>query len=171
MILIRILLSVVFAWTFWKTASVMLLHESMDLTLLRGRGEEWIFWSLVPAIGILTLGALTYLWAPSAILYRAAQAAIAISFLETLTVGLVAADDPPVAKAAFIASRNDRGLPVREEMLQLLENPNAHYWQIVLAAALSALWLYLLFILERRRRRDEAERNQTNVTPAFTDWH
>jgi hypothetical protein len=171
MVLIRLVLSVVFLWAIGKTVSVLFFFDSMDLLLLRDKDEEWLFWLIVPVAGLLTIGALIYPWAPSAALYHVAQAAVALGLLETLLVGLLAADDPTGAKEAFVAARHSRGLPVREEVLELMDNPNVHYWPIMLAAVMAALWLYLLFVLERSRRRDEKERSETTATGVFTNWH
>ncbi|HUE71079.1 MAG TPA: hypothetical protein VMP01_09335 [Pirellulaceae bacterium] len=154
---IRILLTVVFCWSFFKTASILVRNDSMDLLLLTSAGLGWSFWILVPAIGILLAGALVYVWRPSPTLYRIAQAAVVLSVVETALASLVAIGNPQAAKDAFVASRTGRGLPVREEVLRMMDAPASHLLPLLFAVLLAGVWLLLLYLVERQRRQAAAD--------------
>lgn len=148
---IRILLTIVFGWTLLKTIGILMRQDSMDLLLLSHAGLGWSFWVIVPTIAVLLLGALAYLWVPTQPLYRTAQAAVVLGVLETSLVGIIAMNNPQAAKDAFVASRIGRGLPVRDEVVQLMDSPASHLLPLCIGIALAGVWLFLLHLLERQR--------------------
>ena len=72
--------------------------------------------------------------------------------METALVTASGLSRPGLLRDAFVASRKGRGLPVREEILPLMDKAYVHLGFLAFAAAVAALWLLLLRLLERRRK-------------------
>jgi hypothetical protein len=142
---LRIFLTVVFGWSFLKTTSLLIRPDSMDLIILSKAGLSWCFWLVIPAIALGQAVALVYLWMPSRTLYRIAQSSVCLDVAETIFASGIAAANPSIAKEAFVTSRISRGLPVRDEILQMMDNPVAQMWPVCFTLGFGLLWLYLLY--------------------------
>lgn len=142
---LRIVLTVVFAWSLFKTASILIRPDSMDFLILRKAGLSWCFWLLVPAIAIGLVGAIIFLWMPSDLLYRTAQASVFLDITETILASGIAASNPAIAKKAFVTSRTSRGLPVHDDILRMMDSPTAQLLPVGFAIVFGLLWLYLLY--------------------------
>ncbi len=58
MTIVRIVLTLVFAWSLLKTGSLALRTDSMDLVLFSAAGIGWTFWVLFTMIVLALVGAL-----------------------------------------------------------------------------------------------------------------
>lgn len=142
---VRIVLAVVFAWSLFKTLELLMRRGSVDRLIFEGTGLPWLFWFFLIPLALLQASALYYLWRPSSLGYRLAQAAVILGAAETVVAAAIGYRNPALMKQAIVTSRAERGLPVREEVLQLADNPLIHLFPILLGVVLAAVWLFLLF--------------------------
>jgi hypothetical protein len=146
--LIRAVLTLAFGWSALKGLELLLRSNSMDLLLLNGVGMGWLFYLLIPALAVCQVISLIWFWHPFLRGHFVAIAAILLSLIHTLVVCLIAVGNTELAKQSFTASREERGLPVRQEMLQLMSNPIAQLIPLAIAGALALLWFVLIMKLK-----------------------
>lgn len=121
----------------------------MDLLILKGVDLGWLFWIIMPSLMVLHVVAIIYIWRPSELGYRAAQGAVLLGLLENFVVSMIGFMKPEILKQAFIASRTERGLPVRQEVLRMMESPAGRLFPIILTVILAGVCLYLLAKINR----------------------
>jgi len=112
--------------------------------MLKAVGLDWLFWIIVPSLIVLQDAAIFYIWRPFTIGYRAAQGAVLLGLVETVGVAIIGFEKPAILKQAFITSRTERGLPVRQEVLDMMDNPAAQFLPVILTTILACIWLFLL---------------------------
>lgn len=71
----------------------------------------WLFWLFLLPLVVLQASALYYLWRPSSVGYRLAQAAVLFGLAETVVASAIGYRNPELMKQAIITSRTERGLP------------------------------------------------------------
>jgi hypothetical protein len=140
-----------------KGIGILFRSSSMDRILFDRVGLSWVFWTLVPLILMLLLASLVYLWSDSKIGYRMAQAAVLLHMLEGLLGGIIGIKNTAVLREAIIASREGRGLPVRQELLDLAGHPAMQVFVVAFPIIFSATILALLFFFERARKKAAEE--------------
>jgi heme/copper-type cytochrome/quinol oxidase subunit 1 len=149
---LRIILTIVFGWLGLKGLEVLVRPTTVDRAIFVQTGSGWLFWVLVPGTVALMAAAVWYLWRPSKLGYRIAQAALGLHLVESLVGALLGFRHPEILREAVIASRRARELPVRPELLELLEHPVMKTFMVGFVIVVTVVPLVLLFFFERARR-------------------
>lgn len=150
---IIILLLIVFLWLFGKNLEHLLRFSiSPSYHLLAQVNMESIFFVFRFLLFILYGGTVWFLWKPRHIGFRLALSSLIVSFLKntmTLSIGINNID---TAKNAYVIWRQARGLPVREEPLNMMFTPSGMYisfgiaFGVTLLLAILSLWKRSYFI-------------------------
>jgi hypothetical protein len=162
--IIRILLTIFFAWSLAKAASLFFRSDSMDRLAFESASLGWLFWLLLTGSVVASVITLVYLWRPSEIGFRVAVAGIALDLVLTIVATGIGMANPGLMKEAFIASRRERGLPVREEMLALMDNPVMQFLPVLFGVIVAGVCLYGLY-----RIHQETAKNAVAL-PAAKPW-
>ena len=119
-----LLLIVVFGWSLLKGIELLVRgSNTADQILYDEIGIGWLAVSLIAIIAVLDAVALRYLIKPAPLGRLVCLASIGLSALQT-SIGLVVARAyPDIARRAFVVSRESRGLPVRQEVIDTALDP------------------------------------------------
>lgn len=149
MTIIRVLVTLSLAWSAFKGVEVLARATSMDYLLFAGAGVGWLLYLLlVPAI-IASVSGVVWIWRPFPKGFQTSLFAIVLNMLETVIGGVISMLNTDLAKQSFVSSREARGLPIRPEILKMMDSPASHVIPIVIAIAMSAFWIFLLFKIRR----------------------
>lgn len=153
---IRIVLTVFFAWSLLKGASLFFRRASADQFIFGWVGLGWLFWLLLSCSVAASAITLLYLWRPSVLAYRLAVTGVLLDLVLTAISAGIAMKNPGVAISAFVKSREERGLWVRPEVLELMrESPSVHVIPLITGIAIACVCFTLLYLLHRRTREAE----------------
>ncbi len=144
---IRILLALFFGWSLLKAISLLFRSASMDRIVFESAGLGWLFWLLLVCSIAGYCVALEYVRRPTEVPFWLALAGVAADLAITLVAVGIGFSTPGLTRQAFIASRQERGLSVREEMLTLMENPAIHIIPVVIAVIVAAVCAGLLYVV------------------------
>lgn len=151
----RGVLAVVFGWSASKTLEILSRPGALDRLLFEGSGLGWLFPLILIPLAVLQLAAVYFVFRPATtIAYRSAIAAVVLGLIETAVASALSMANPALLKQAIIASRTERGLDVRPEVLRLADNPVAQLAPLLLSAVFACVWLFLIVRLRRRHVRD-----------------
>lgn len=152
---IRVILTVVFGWGLWKSIDLLFRQDSIDLFLFQAIDRAWLFYALLSIIAVTQAVTLVWLWKPFSRGHLFAVAAVWFNLTETIVACSIAAGNVELAKQAFITSRESRGLTVRPEMLEMMNNSAMQYIPLVMTVPLAILWCVLIYLLVRANRQGE----------------
>lgn len=142
--IIRVILTVYFGWLLIKGISLFFRTGSMDRLLFESAGLGWLFWIFLCCIVSTAVITLVYIQRPSVTGYHIANAGVVLDLILTIIGTAIGIVRPEVMKQAFIASRQERGLPIREEMLTLMTSPGTQLFSALVGVTLAGVCLYLL---------------------------
>lgn len=120
-------------------------NNSVDRVLFARTGQEGLFWILIVPIAVLQAAALYFLRRPESLMaFRLAIGAVVAGAAETVAASVFSWRNPGLLREAIIASRTERGLAVRPEVLTMAESPAAQLFPAGIAVLLAVLWLTLI---------------------------
>ena len=152
MIAIRVVLTIVFGWSALKGVEVLCRRTSMDLQLFTAAGMPWLLYLLlVPAV-LCYAGGVVWIWRQYQRGLLVALFALALNLTETGIGGVISMKNIDLVKEAHIASREARGLPVRQELLRMMDRPVSHLAPFGMSLAFAALWVFLLAKIAKHHR-------------------
>ena len=150
--IIRVILTMAFGWALLKCIELLWRRESADLLLFDAAGLKWLFYVLLSGLVVCQAASLAWFWKQFVRGYLFAFGAVVINLIETAVACTIAAGNTDVAKQAFIASRESRGLSVRPEMLQMMDNAALQFVPLAVSAPLAVVWCILIVLLIRANR-------------------
>ena len=165
MIAIRVVLTIVFGWSALKGVEVLCRRTSMDLQLFTAAGMPWLLYLLlVPAL-LCYAGGVVWVWRQYQRGLLIVLVALALNLTETGIGGLISMNNTDLVKEAHIASREARGLPVRQEVLRMMDSPASHLAPFGLSLAFAALWVFLLVKVDKHHRATKLSQPGSFVQP------
>lgn len=147
MLLVKILVTVAFAWSLLKGLELLLRRHSVDRLLLEHIGVGWLWQCILYGMEVCQVAALLWLWRPYPHGMHFALGAVGLNLASTLLVTWVGFRHPETLKRAMVASREERGLPVSEAALTLVEAPLVRAFQIALPLLIASLWTGLILYI------------------------
>ncbi len=132
MIVAKTLLALVFLGSLAKGLELLLRRHSVDRLLLEHVGLGWLWQYLLYGMEVLQVAALLWLWRPYPHGAIFALGAVGLNLAATLLVVWVGLRHPSALQRAMVASRETRGLPVREGALALAVHPVGQAFQLLL---------------------------------------
>lgn len=139
------ILLVIFAWASLKGIELVVRgNSSLDAQLLHSAGLGGIALPWLISIVVLDVATVFYLVRPAPIGLVIGVAASIWSAIETTVAFLLARANPTVARDAYLASRESRGLPVRPEAADLVVDPTVNLVLLLMSLAVTALCVILL---------------------------
>lgn len=148
----RVILATAFGWALLKSIALLWRRESLDLLLFDAAGLRWLFYVLLSGLVLCQAASLVWFSKQFAGGYLFPFGAIVINLVETAVACTIAARDTDIAKQAFVASRESRGLSVRPEMLEMMDNATMQFVPVVVSALLAIVWCILIILLIRSNR-------------------
>lgn len=148
--ILRLALALYFAWSFLKGLDILLRSSSTDRILFDTAGLSWLVWLMMLLVLLGKLVCILYMARLDSALFVPALVGVALGFLQTAFASGIGFFKPGLMKEAVIASREARGLPVRQEMLTLLDNPAANLMPAIASGIFAAILVGLLVALKRR---------------------
>ncbi len=148
--ILRPALGLYFAWSFVKGLEILLRSSSTDRILFDTAGLSWLFWPLMLLVLLGKLVGIFYVARLDDAVFVPALVGVVLGFLQTAVGFGIGFFKPGLMKEAFIASREARGLPVRQEMLTMLDNPIASLMPLMLSGLFTVILVGLLVVLKRR---------------------
>lgn len=141
-----ILLIIVFLWLFGKNFEHLLkLSTSPYCYLLAQINMESMFFIFKILLIILYGGTVWFLWKPKPIGFWVAIGSLIVSFLEDTVTFLIGINNIDAVRGAYIIWRQTRGLPIREEPLDMMFTSSGMYISFGISVGLILLWVSLLF--------------------------
>jgi hypothetical protein len=122
----------------------------MDFQLFEHVGQTWLLYLLLISATASYVGGLVWVWFPFRHGFLLSLLAILLDLVESAIAALLSGQDTEFTKAAFITSRQDRGLLVRAEVLQMMESPYAHALPLVVSILFALLWVFLLSVIHKQ---------------------
>lgn len=150
---LRVILTVGFVGLFMKGIDIALRPGSVDRILFERLDLQGVFWFLLISAMVLFFVAVVYLWRPFGVGYRLAQLGLAVDFLETSIGTILGVVHPEVLKQAVISSRHERGLAVRPELLDLLDDSTGRWFPLLFAVVFVTIALWLLHAFKNTLRK------------------
>ncbi len=151
--IVRGILTAAFGWALLKSIELLLRQESIDLLLFDAADLKWLFYVLLSGLVVCQAASLVWFWKQFAYGYLFAFGAVAINLIETVVGCTIAAGNTEVAVQAFIASRQSRGLSVRPEVVEMMDNVAVQLLPLAVNIPLAVLWSILIVLLIRANRR------------------
>ena len=145
--IVRIILTIVFGWSFTKNLDLILRPESLDRGLFDAANLTWLFFLLMVATMACQAIGIVWVWKPFSLGYLFAFGAILLGLTETSIGTAVAMQRPEVAKELIVASRESRGLSVNQSVLDLMDNPAVQLAPVATSLVLGAVWSGLIVLL------------------------
>ncbi len=155
--ILRLALGLYFAWHFTKGLEILLRSSSVDRILFDTAGLSWLFWPLMLLVLLADLVCVLYLARLDPAIFAPALAGVALGFLQTALASGIGFFKPGLMKEAVIASREARGLPIRQELLALLDNPTASLMPAVASGIFTIILIVLLILV--KRHADKSQRH------------
>jgi hypothetical protein len=150
---IQIVLTIAFGWALQKNIDLLVRQESLDRILFDASHLNWLFYLLLGGLVIFQAASLAWFWMPFPHGYLFPFVAILINLIETAIACAIAAGNTDIAKQAFIASRESRGLSARPEMLTMMDNTAVHLVPLAVSIVFSIIWCVLIVVLLRISHR------------------
>ena len=118
--------------------------SSTDYYIFSSNGLTPLFFFF--ALGVLLLDAATvvYLFRPRPTGFYVGLSAIFLSLIQSIVSVSLAMSDLPGVREAYEASREARGLSIRQESLDMMFTPQAMYLVLGVVVALNAVVLFLI---------------------------
>jgi hypothetical protein len=139
------LLLVIFVWSTLKGLELVVrASSSLDGLLLQHAGLGAIALPWFVSIVALDAATVYFLFRPAPIGQGVGIAASIWSGIQTIVAFAIARANPDVARSAYVASREERGLPVRPEALDLVVDPTMNLVLLLGSLAVTALCVILL---------------------------
>lgn len=155
--IIRIVLTALFVWSLAISIGFLNRSDSMDLLLFNAVGLKWLFYTLVLLLVTCQSISLIWLWRPFRSGRWFAIGAVLLNFIETCVASVIGAQDLELAADAFRTSRMSRGLPVREEVLQLMEHQSMHIMPIAVSGVLGVIAILMIYRLQNTHESKEEQ--------------
>ncbi|MEN1973477.1 hypothetical protein WCE34_14300 [Luteimonas sp. MJ204] len=139
-------------WFLWATGKdldgLARFGTTADYYIFASIGAAWAYFALAGVVFLLNAAAVFYLFRPQLVGYRFLLGALAAGMGQNLVTTLLAVRDIQGVREAYEIGRELRGLPVRQEAMDMIFKPSA-LW---LAAGLAVLVYVALAVLVRRNR-------------------
>ncbi len=138
---------ILIVWFIWSTGidlyTLITASASTDFYILSSNGLTPLFF--VFALGVLLLDAATvfYLFQPRPLGFYVALSALGLALLQSIVSVSLALSDLEGVRQAYVASREARGLSVREDGLDLMFTPAAMYLVLGVLVLISAVGAFL----------------------------
>jgi hypothetical protein len=143
---IIILLLIVFLWLFGKNLEHLLRFSvSPNYYLLAQIDLKILFFVFKLLLFILYGGTVWFLWKPKPIGFLVAISSLIVSFLEETTTFLIGINNIDAVRNATIIWRQVRGLPIREDLLNMIFTPSGMWISFSVVQCLNLLMAGLLF--------------------------
>jgi hypothetical protein len=144
---------VLIIWFLWllgrNVMSVLSWGDSMDMAIYSGQGLTPLFFVMATGAFDLELSTLFFLFRPARMGLWLGLASVIWSVSQGAVVTALAIADLETAKAAYIASRQARGLSVRPELYDALFSPSGLIGVLGVVILINAV-VALLLLLSRR---------------------
>lgn len=144
-----ILLIVWFLWATGKDLDALARYSTTsDFYVFSSLGVPWLFFLLAGLVFLLNAASVFYLFRPQPIGYPVLLAALAAGAVQNLVTLALALNNIAGVREAYEIGRELRGLPVRQEALDMIFTPSAMW----VAAGLSlAVYTALAWLVHRNR--------------------
>ena len=144
-----ILLIVWFIWVTGKDLDGLARFGiTSDYYIFSSIGAAWAYFAMAGAVFLLNAASVFYLFRPQPVGYSVLLCALVAGIGQNLVTTLLAVRDVLGVREAYEIGRELRGLPVRQEAMDMIFKPSA-LW---LAAGLAVLVYVALAALTRRNR-------------------
>lgn len=135
-----------FIWATGKDVEALLRHATTaDYQVLASYGVGPLFFVLALSVLVLNAASVYFLFRPALRGLKVIFAALIAAAIQNTIVLLFSLRDLSVVRDAYVHGRNARGLPVREEALDLIFTPGGMVGSVVLALAVYALLAFLAY--------------------------
>ena len=145
--IVRIVLTVVFGWSLFKSIELLSRTESVDFMLFRHTGLLWLFYFLLMGVVVCQAVSLVWFWKPFPQGFLFALGAVLIKLTEASIALMIAMGNTDLAKQAIIRSRESRGLAVRPEAVEMMSSPHAQWGLFAVSVVLAIIWCVLILML------------------------
>lgn len=144
-----ILLIVWFIWAAGKDLdSLARFGTTADYYIFSSIGAAWAYFAIAGAVFLLNAASVFYLFRPQPVGYLVLLCALAAGIGQNMVTTMLAVRDVQEVREAYEIGRELRGLPVRQEAMDMIFKPSA-LW---LTAGLAVLVYLALAVLVRRNR-------------------
>jgi hypothetical protein len=150
---IRILMYIVLGGSAVKGVSVLVRTSSMDYQVFAAAELVWLLYVLVAAMFFCQLTGMLWIYRPFRGGFVAALGAVGLNLIETLIGVGLAVGNPEMVKQAYVTSREARGLPVRPEMMEMMEGGVLLWVPVGIAVPAALLWVALLYSIHRDHQK------------------
>lgn len=144
-----ILLIIWYLWAAGRDLDALARYSTTsDFYVFSSLGAPWLFFLLAGAVFLLNAASVYYLFRPQPVGYPVLLVALAAGAVQNLVTFALALNDIAGVREAYEIGRELRGLPVRQEALDMIFTPGA-MWA---AAGLSlAVYAALAWLVHRNR--------------------
>ena len=118
--------------------------DSTDYYVFSSNGLTPLFFFFVVGVFLLDAATVVYLFRPRPAGFYVALSAVALSLIQNIVSVNLALSDLPGVRDAYGASREARGLPVRQESLDRMFTPQGMYIVLGVVLLLNAVVLFLI---------------------------
>ncbi|GHA76770.1 hypothetical protein [Cognatilysobacter bugurensis] len=140
-------------WFFWAAGrdldSLARYSTTSDYYILSAAGLTWLFFAMAGAVMLLNAAGAYYLLRPASVGYPVLLSALGAGAAQNVVTVALAMRDLPGVRNAYEVGRELRGLPVRQEALDLIFTPNAMWTSLAISLVVYALIGWLVY---RNRR-------------------
>jgi len=158
-----VLLAIVFAWSAAKNSEAVLFYaSSANYLLMSELGLPWLHFLQVLPITALDALAAWFLFRPSRLGLPVILVDLGYSSVLNIVVAFLGAANLEMARAAYIANREARGLPLHLDRIDTLVSPTFFYTS---AAAVVVISLFIAGYLLWQRRYFYAGKPSAVVEP------
>ena len=125
--------SVIFliVWFLWAAGqdldSIVRYSIKSDFYVFSSHNMAPVFFVFAVLIFILNLTTVYYLFKPSFLGFKVALSALGVAVIQNIVLLLLALNDIPGVREAYSKGREIRGLPIREEAMDMIFTPSALY--------------------------------------------
>jgi cbb3-type cytochrome oxidase subunit 3 len=165
---IRVILTIAFGWSALKGVEVLCRGTSMDLHLFTAVGMPWLLYVLLLPAVLCYAGGVVWVWRPYRKGLFIALVALTLNLSETAIATLISLNHTDLVKEAHIASREARGLPVRQEVLAMMDSPASYLLLLAMSLAFVALWVFLLVKVDKHYRKSNLSQATSLAQPTAT---
>ncbi len=144
-----IFLIIWFIWSAGKDLDGLVRYSiTSDFYILSSAGLPWLYFVMALAVFLLDMAAVYYLFRPQAAGVRVLFCALAAAFVQNLVTLALALRDIAGVREAYARGRELRGLPVREDALDMIFTQRG---MLMSAVIMFCLYVLVAFVVHRNR--------------------
>ena len=139
-------------WFLWATGKdldgLARFATTADYYIFASIGSTWAYFALAGVVFLFNAAAVFYLFRPQPVGYGVLLGALAAGIAQNLVSTLLAVRDIHGVREAYEIGRELRGLPVRQEAMDMIFKPSALWFSVGLAVL---VYVALAFLVRRNR--------------------